>query len=93
MPANPKYLSPSGERLLKVSAGILGGYLLTVAAFGVVASFGHRSEVLFTLQYVGFLVWALLLMAALLARKGWRIWLLYLGLTLLCMAIIYFNKG
>ena len=40
-----------------------------------------------TMAFSGFIVWVALMVVAFLARNGWKIWLIYLGITLLFLGI------
>lgn len=93
MPANKKYLTPSlSQRFAKISAGLLGGYLVTVSFHMALAFFLDHVVVLMTLLFGGFILWAALLVLAFLAKNGWKIWGIYLLFTLLFSVIIYFGK-
>ncbi|MBY5956515.1 hypothetical protein KUV50_00105 [Membranicola marinus] len=93
MPANKKHLTKSPfERFLKISAGLVGGYMITEGLHIALAMWTHIGNVLVTLRYAGFILWAGLLIVALIARKGWKIWLLYLAIFILLCGIIYTGK-
>lgn len=84
MPANTKYLTQSGgQRALKVSAAILGSYLVTVSFHLALAAWLDKATVMMTSAFSGFVLWAALMIVAFLARSGWRIWGVYVALTLL----------
>lgn len=94
MPANKKYLTKSAsQRFAKISAGFLGGYLVTITFFMALAFWiKPHVDVLLTLRYGGFMFWAGLLIVAFLAKNGWKVWGIYLLLALLFSVIIYFGK-
>ncbi len=93
MPANSKYLTKSGwQRFAKISAAILGGYLLTMAFHLTLALWLDRPTVLITAAFSGFIVWAGLMIFAFMSKNGWKIWGIYLGLTVIFSAIIYLDK-
>jgi len=46
--------------------------------------------VLITSTFSLFIVWAALIILAFLAKSPWKIWLLYLGISLLFSVLIYF---
>jgi hypothetical protein len=93
MPANPKYLTQSiWQRFLKITAAILGGYFVSVSFHLALASWLNRANVLITMAYSGFIVWVALMVIAFLAKNGWKIWGVYLLLTLLFCIIIYFGQ-
>lgn len=84
MPANKKYLTASPlTRWLKITAGFFGGYAVMISFFLMLTFFFDRKEVLVTGLFSGFIVWALLLLFAFLTRSGWKVWLVYIVLTLL----------
>ena len=93
MPANKKYLEQSGwQRFLKISAGILGGYLVSTTLHMALAFLFPHKEVLITITYTGFILWVILMILAFLAKSGYRIWGIYLGLALLFSIAIYCGK-
>jgi hypothetical protein len=93
MPANPKYLTQSKwQRFLKITAAILGGYFVSVSFHLALASWLNRANVLITMAYSGFIVWVALMVIAFLAKNGWKIWGIYLLLTLIFCGIIYFGQ-
>jgi hypothetical protein len=93
MPANPKYLTQSkGQRFLKITAAILGGYFVSVTFHLALASWFNRANVLITMAFTGFILWVALMVVAFLAKSGWKIWGIYLLLTLLFCGIIYLGQ-
>lgn len=85
MPANTKYLTKSPwQRFAKISAGILGGYLLTTCLHLTLAVWFDPATVLITSTFTAFILWAGLMILAFLARNGWKVWLWYL---LACLAL------
>lgn len=94
MPANTKYLTKSfHQRFAKITAGILGGYLVTSALFLVLALWVDHGAVLVTLKFGGFIVWCALLIVAFLFKNGWKAWGIYLLAFLLLAAIFYFTTS
>tara|TARA_R110002020_G_scaffold467884_1_gene691773 strand:- start:635 stop:937 length:303 start_codon:yes stop_codon:yes gene_type:complete len=93
MPANRKYLTQSAwQRFAKISAGILGGFIVATAFHLALASCFSHVAVLITSTFSSFILWAVLLIVAFLAKNGWRIWLIYLIVTLLLATIIYYGN-
>lgn len=93
MPANPKYLTKSNwQRFATISAAFLGGYMLTMTFHIALASWLHRPNMIITSTYSGFIVWSVLMILAFLSKNGWKIWGIYLLLTLLFCAATYFGK-
>jgi hypothetical protein len=93
MPANPKHLTVSPwQRAGKISAGILGGYCVTAAVHLAFASWVNHVNVLITSTFTGFILWAVLMVLAFLAKSGWRVWLLYILLILIFLVIAWMGK-
>ncbi len=93
MPANPKYLTQSKwQRFLKITAAILGGYFVSVTFHLALASWFDRANVLITMAFTGFILWVGLMVVAFLAKSGWKIWGIYLLLTVLFCGIIYLGQ-
>ncbi|MEE1963947.1 hypothetical protein V1387_14735 [Allomuricauda taeanensis] len=93
MPANEKYLSSSGQRFLKITAGILGGFFVTIFfhnALGTIME--EKGGLIITSAYTSFLLWALLMVMAFLAKNGWKVWGIYLLLSIVFCAVIFLNK-
>ncbi|GAB3420686.1 hypothetical protein [Niabella aquatica] len=94
MPANPKYLSPPGQRVLKISAGLLGGYMLSITLHLVMALVpGIGLSLLVSGTFSVFLLWAVFMVLAFLVRNGWVIWGIYLLLSLVFGFIAYKGGG
>lgn len=93
MPANAKYLTVSPwQRFAKISAGILGGYLVAVARHVALAAWVNHVNVLITSTFSGFITWAMLMIVAFLSKSGWRVWLLYLLLSVFFFGIASLGK-
>ncbi len=82
MPANKKYLSSPGQRVLKVSAALLGGYLVTASFHLFLMQFANKKDVFITMHFSTYILWAVLMIIAFLAKSGWKIWTLYLLVSL-----------
>lgn len=90
MPAKQEYLSSPGQRALKVSAGILGGFLLAIALHLVIGAFVENKGVLvITSAYSTFFFWILFMILAFLFKNGWRAWGAYLLGIGICAGIIF----
>lgn len=93
MPANKKYLTKSvSQRFAKISAGMVGGYLVTVSCHLALAFWINHVDVLMTLRFGGFILWVGLLIIAFLAKNGWKTWGVYLLITLFFSFAIYLGK-
>jgi hypothetical protein len=93
MPANTKYLSSPGQRWLKISAAIIGGYLVTMALHNAIGIFiTPKSVIALTSAYSAFIVWVAFMILAFLFKNGWKVWGLYLLITIICGIIIFFFR-
>jgi hypothetical protein len=94
MPANPKYLTHSiSQKIAKVAAAILGGYLVSASFHVALASWlPNYKAVLITSVYTLFLLWCALMVFPFLAKNGWLVWAVYLSLTLVFCIAAYFGK-
>ena len=90
MPANTKYLTASKwQRFGKITAGILGGYFVAQTAHLALAAYLDHVMVLITSIFSMFILWAVLIILAFLAKSALKIWGLYLGLSILFSVLIY----
>nr|WP_253475180.1 hypothetical protein [Flavobacterium sp. HSC-61S13] len=83
MPANTKYLSTPLQKFLKLTAGLLGGYLVTATLHLFLGLWVDRQNLLITMAFSGFIIWASLFVIAFLAKNGWKIWGIYLLISLI----------
>ena len=83
MPANKKYLSSPFQRFLKITAGFIGGYAVMFSFHLLLTCFFEKSHVLITASITGYILWACLLLYAFITRNAWRIWGIYILLTLI----------
>jgi len=94
MPANPKYLTTSvRQRVLKITAAILGGYLVSTSFHLALAAWLDKPTVIFTSAFTGFLLWAALMIVAFLARNGWRIWGWYVTATVVFLLVTWMGEN
>jgi Ca2+/Na+ antiporter len=93
MPANPKYLTQSKwQRFAKITAAILGGYFVSVTFHLAIASWFDRATILMTMAFSTFILWVVLMVLAFLAKSGWKIWSIYILLTLFFSLFIYLGQ-
>lgn len=93
MPANPKYLTQSiWQRFAKITAAILGGYFVSITFHLALASWFNRANVLITMAFTGFILWVALMVVAFLAKSGWKIWGIYILLSLFFYLLIYLGQ-
>ncbi len=92
MPANKKYLTASPiKRVAKITAGFVGGYIVTETFHMILMTFLNVPNVIMTLRFFGFILWAVLMIIAFLAKSALKIWAIYILISLLFITIIYFN--
>ena len=92
MPANKKYLSSNWQRFAKITAGIFGGYFVTLSFHLALSFWFNHTNVIITGAFTGFIMWATLMVLAFLSKNGWKILVIYLLITLFFSAIIYISK-
>lgn len=93
MPANPKYLTQNKwQRFAKITAAILGGYFVSVTFHLALASWFNRANILMTMAFTGFILWVALMVVAFLAKSGWKIWGIYILLSLVFSLFIYLGQ-
>ena len=93
MPANTKYLSSPGQQILKISAGFLGGFVVTILFHNALGSLlPEKGGLIITSAYSSFFLWAALLVIAFLIKNGWKVWGIYLLLIIVFGIIIFLNK-
>lgn len=86
MPANKKYLSSPGQRILKVSAALLGGYMVTCSLHLFLLLFFDKKTTLVTMFFSTYILWAVLMVFAFLSKNGWKIWGWYL-----LISVVFFS--
>lgn len=91
MPANKKYLTTSvTQKVLKISAGFLGGYLVAITFHLALASIFNQVTIIITSTFTSFILWAVLMILAFLAKNGWKIWGIYIAVSICFYGITYF---
>lgn len=92
MPANPKYLTQSKwQKFAKLSAGILGGYLISALLHMVfILLLPFHKEALVSSTFSLFIVWVVLLIIPYLFKNGWKVWGLYVVAILFLSVLFYF---
>ncbi|MBL3658454.1 hypothetical protein [Fulvivirga sediminis] len=94
MPANKKYLNPSfHQRFAKITAGFIGGFLITSLLFLIFALLTDHVAILITLKFAGFIVWCTLMILPFLFENGWKAWAFYFIALLVLGATFYFLKS
>jgi len=93
MPANPKYLTKlKSQRFAKVSASILGGFLLTVAFhLSIAVWLPDKKDIWATYTFSLFIIWCALMLFPFLFENGWKCWACYGGITILLMVITFWR--
>ncbi|WP_405414508.1 hypothetical protein [Maribacter sp. Asnod1-A12] len=93
MPANKKHLSSTGQRWLKVTAAIIGGYLVTMLVHNAIGiHLTNKGGIALTSAFSAFFMWVGLMVLAFLSKNGWKVWGIYLLIIALCAIIIYLGK-
>ncbi len=95
MPANKKYLTTSSwQRFAKISAGIVGGYIISALLHIALAYWLPNPEmVLITSVYTLYILWVAIIIMSFLAKNGWKLWALYLAIIIVLSVLIYFGKA
>lgn len=84
MPANKKYLTKSPWlRLAKILAGTAGGYAVMFSFHLLLTRLFPAQNVVATSFITGYILWAVLLLVAFVARNVWKVWAAYIALTIL----------
>jgi hypothetical protein len=84
MPANKKHLTASPwQRLLKITAAFIGGYMVTMSLHLLLMTFLDKSTIFMTMKFSVYILWCVLMIVTFLSTNGWKIWGIYLGLSLL----------
>jgi len=92
MPANSKYLTTSGwQRLVKILAGFVGGFLVSISLHIALATWINRPYVIMTSSFTAFLLWAGLMILAFLAKNPWKIWAIYILTTVFFSLLAYYG--
>lgn len=81
MPANKKYLSSPFQRFLKITAGFIGGYAVMLSFHLLLTQMFSKKDIIITAAFTGYILWAVLLLLALLSKNGWKVWIYYIVLT------------
>jgi len=94
MPAKQEYLSSTGQRILKISAGILGGYMLAMAIHLFIAVIfpAYQTAVMLTATFSLFILWVVFMILAFMAKNGWKVWAVYLLATVVAGLFTYLLK-
>jgi len=94
MPANVKHLTKNPwQKFAKITAGIIGGYIITALFHLSLALWiPNHKEVLITSIYTVFIIWGVLLIVPYLFKNGWKVWGLYLFISILLYTIYFFGK-
>ena len=94
MPASPKHLTISPwQQFAKISSGILGGYIIT-ALFHMclILWLPYSKEILITSIYTHFIVWITLLIIPFLFKNGWKVWGLYILISIILYAFFHIGN-
>lgn len=92
MPANKKHLSSPFQRFAKITAGFIGGYIVTELLHIYLMLWWDMTNAIMTLRFAGFILWCALLITAILSKNGWKIWGIYLLISLVFIALSYLKQ-
>ncbi len=93
MPANKKYLSNSRQRWSKITAAIIGGYLVTMLVHNAIGiHLTYKGGLALTSAFSAFFMWIGLMIVAFLSKNGWKVWGIYLLIIAISAIIIYLGK-
>ncbi len=91
MPANKKYLTKSPWlRLAKILIGSIGGYAVMFSFHLLICKVFPQRDVIVTSFITGYIIWSILLLLAFLSKSVWKIFTIYLVLTLIFSALYTF---
>lgn len=91
MPANKKYLSAPGQRVLKITAAFVGGYLVTLSFHQLLMRLFDAKIIAVTAFFSTYLLWCALVILSFLSKNGWKTWLWYILLTLLFAVPVFYK--
>lgn len=84
MPANKKHLETSvWQRFLKITAGLVGGFFVSITFHMFLMYFFESPPIYATMYITGYLLWTILFILAFVIGNGYKIWLTYIGLSVL----------
>lgn len=91
MPANKKYLTNSPlDKIIRILSGFGMGYLINILFFSIMGKWIDQGSVLMTVQFLGFLLWAVLLITSFLIKNPWK-GLLYYSVITVVLYIVLIN--
>ena len=93
MPANKKYLSHPFQRFLKITGGFVGGYVVMLSFHLMLTCIFREKDVVITAYLSGYVLWAVLLLYAFLAKNGWWVWLIYTVMAVVFYLLFHFLHG
>lgn len=93
MPANKKYLSSPFQRFLKITGGFAGGYVVMLSFHLMLTCVFREKDVVVTAYLSGYVLWAVLLLYAFLAKNGWWVWLTYTVMAIAFYLLFHFLHG
>lgn len=91
MPANPKYLSSGTDRAAKITAGLIGGYLLSAMFHYVLGLLvENKAAVVATSVYTLYMLWMVFFILPFMMKSGGKAWLYYtIGIVLLAVLAFF----
>ena len=94
MPANPKHLNTNKwSRIGKISAAILGGYLVTSFFHLAIVQWVHNFKITInTWRFSLYLIWMFFLFLPFFFKQAWKCWVLYLSVMILFALVFYLGR-
>lgn len=93
MPANPKYLSNSWQRAIKLFTAIIGGYFITVVLHFVLGKLlTDKTPIVAMTIWTAWIIWVVFMIIAFGARRPLRMLFYYFLVIVILGGVIYFVK-
>jgi hypothetical protein len=92
MPANKKHLSSPIQRFIKITAGFIGGYLVTEIFHMFLVVWWNVPNAIMTIRFAGFILWVTLFIIAFLAKNGLKIWAIYVLISIVFIGLIHYKQ-
>ncbi len=93
MPAKQKYLSTGWQSFQRITAGVLGGYFVTMFLQLAIAVWWSLAPTLVTSTYSSFMIWVACMCFPFWIKKTWVIWLIYIGVASACYLLVMLGKA
>lgn len=84
-------MSAPGQRVLKITAAFVGGYLVTLSFHQLLMRLFDAKTIAVTAFFSTYLLWCGLMILSFLSKNGWKTWLWYILLTLLFALPVFYK--